>query len=162
MPPRHGGVAVLAPRLISPSSAASSLGGCTGHLDASSSPVVTQNPPEKAPREQWSDDHAAVATTMLEKTEESALIPPEHACFQVWGGKGNKWITYDEPTQEILREAYKRHGCAEFSSADGKRSYEVSLRPNGMWQVRNDLPDWATPTLRNIRVVDREDDEIAV
>ena len=111
---------------------------------------------------QWSGDHAASASGKKPKKEEPPPVPPERACFQVWGGIGTLWITYDKGIQRILREAYKRHGLATFRSRSGKRNYEVNTDPEVMTQRRTDLATWETATVRKVRVKLLEDDLLAV
>ena len=149
---------ILSPQRIRASAATGSPGGGVRSMSFSSASAWLGDPPEKKTRVQWSGDHAASASRKKAKKEEPPPIPPERACFQVWGGKATKWITYDDPTQEILREAYKRHGVATFHGACGKRHYEVNTDPDVMTQKRTDLPSDVRITTRSVRVILREDD----
>ena len=112
----------------------------------------------RTPLEQGSGDLATSAPQKKITIQEPLPIPPEKACFQVWGGIDTKWITYDKSIQQILREAYKRHGLATFRSRSGKRNYEVNTDPKVMTQMRTDLTTWETATVRKVRVKLLEDD----
>ena len=151
----------LAPSVIAATAAASSAEGWLSHGGASTSSTVPPAPPARAPREQWSGDHAARPSWKKAKKAEPAPIPPERACFQVWGGRGTKWITYEETVQTILREAYSRHARVNFVGPGGK-NYEVDTHPDVMTQKRTDLHPDEQCNARTVRVVPREDDLFAV
>ena len=78
--------------------------------------------------------------------------PPQWYTFQVWGGKGQKWLTYEEAVQRRLNHLWA-NGGGELEVTIDDHVYTIRLRAIG--DMDQDRVDTERPA-RKVRILELE------